>query len=94
MLPYCQAHDITVIAHTPLALGAFESGPEAEIIGRVAAEADRTPAQIMIRWLLEHERVVAPIPKTEWPARVDELCGAAGWSLAPEHRAALDAIGG
>ncbi len=93
VLPYCQANAITVIAYEPLALGAFESGPEAEVIGRVAAEAGKTPAQIMIRWLLDHEHVVA-IPKTERPARVDELCGAAGWTLSPEHRASLDAIGG
>ena len=91
VLPYCQAHDITVIAYAPLAVGAFQSGPGSDIIQQVATEADKTSAQLMIRWLLERHGVVA-IPKTERPDRVDELCGAIGWNLSPAHRAALDAI--
>ncbi len=91
ILPYCQEQDITVIAYAPLALGAFASGPGSDVIAQVGAEAGKKPAQVVIRWLLDHDRVVV-IPKTDRPERVDELCGAAGWSLSLEHRATLDAI--
>ena len=91
ILPYCQSNNITLIAHTPLALGAFQTGPAAEVIGALAAEVAKTPAQVMLRWLLDHDRVVV-IPKTDRQARVDELCGASGWTLDPEQRAPLDAL--
>ena len=91
ILPYCQANDITVIAFAPLALGRVITGPDAEVVRQVAAASGKTPAQVAIRWLLDHERVMA-IPKPERPARVDELCGAAGWTLTAEQRQKLDAI--
>ncbi len=91
VLPYCQAHDITVIAFAPLALGRVAAGPDATVIRQVAEGAGKTPAQVAIRWLLDHDNVIA-IPKTERPERVDELCGAAGWTLTAEQRQALDDI--
>jgi len=91
VLPYCQANDITVIAFAPLALGRVVTGPDAEVVRQVAEASGKTPAQVAIRWLLDHDRVMA-IPKTERPARVDELCGAGGWTLTADHRQMLDAI--
>ncbi|MDE2991873.1 MAG: aldo/keto reductase [Chloroflexota bacterium] len=91
VLPYCQANDITVIAFAPLALGRVVTGSDAEVVRQVAEASGKTPAQVAIRWLLDHDRVMA-IPKTERPARVDELCGAAGWTLTADHRQMLDAI--
>ena len=91
VLPYCQAHDITVIAYAPLALGRVVAGPDSAVIRQVADEAGKTPAQVAIRWLLDRDRVMA-IPKTERPERVDELCGATGWTFTAAQRQALDAI--
>ena len=90
-LPYCQAHDITVIAYAPLALGQFQSGRGSDVISQVATSTGKTAAQVMLRWLLDHERVIV-IPKTERPERVAELCGASGWTLDPHDRTMLDAI--
>lgn len=87
ILPFCQANDITVIAHTPLAKGEF-GGRGA--LTEVAEQTGRTEAQVLLNWVIAHEAVMA-IPKTGRVERVDEAVGAVGWSLEPEQTRALEA---
>ena len=53
---------------------------------------DRTPAQVAIAWILDHEEITAPIIGPDLPEHVDEVFGALDWHLDSEERAALDEI--
>ncbi len=90
VLPYCQSHEITVIAYTPLDRGQFD---ERRVTGlaQIAAETGRTWAQLLLNWVVAHDGVMA-IPKTDRVERVDEAVSAVGWSLTPAQRTALEAL--
>ena len=94
LLPFCQEHGITVLAHTPLDTGAlvrergFRRGDGADILQNVAAETGKTAAQVAINWCLSHANVVA-IPRSSRTAGVIENCASSGWSLTEEHLLAL-----
>jgi diketogulonate reductase-like aldo/keto reductase len=91
LLPWCQAHGITVIAYSPLArefqriLDCDPNGTLAEL----TRETGRTPAQIALNWCLGQAGVVV-IPKSNTIARTVENCGASGWRLSADQRQRLD----
>jgi len=61
----------------------------------VTALADRlgcTPAQVIVRWHLQHGTIV--IPKSTKPERIRSNADVAGLELSDEDMAALDALGG
>jgi diketogulonate reductase-like aldo/keto reductase len=58
----------------------------------IAERLGRTPAQVIIRWHLQHEIVV--IPKSVDPERIRSNADVGGFSLTDEDMAALDALGG
>ena len=58
----------------------------------IAARRGKTPAQVAIAWILDHEEVTAPITGPDLPVHVDEVFGALGWQLEPEERAVLDQV--
>jgi aryl-alcohol dehydrogenase-like predicted oxidoreductase len=62
------------------------------VIERIAAEADATPAQIALAWLLAQGDDIAPIPGTRRIERVEENIGAASVELTEAQLATLDAI--
>ncbi len=51
-----------------------------------------TPAQVILRWHLEHE--VVAIPKSATPARIAENFDVFGFGLSPEEMQRLDALAG
>jgi diketogulonate reductase-like aldo/keto reductase len=61
------------------------------IVG-IADRLGRTPAQVIIRWHLQHGFVV--IPKSVHADRIRGNADVAGFSLTDEDMAALDALGG
>jgi len=58
----------------------------------IAERTGRTPAQVIIRWHLQHEVVV--IPKSVHAERIRSNADVAGFALTDEDMAALDALGG
>lgn len=58
---------------------------------RIAERRGRTPAQVVVRWHLQHGIIV--IPKSSRPERIRSNADVAGFELAPEDMAALDALG-
>jgi len=90
VLEYCQATKVTVIAHTPLALANFGGHAGSGVLREVGLATGRTPAQVMLNWLVAQGGVIA-IPKTDRPERVAELAGSVGWELDDDQRRALDA---
>jgi 1-deoxyxylulose-5-phosphate synthase len=59
---------------------------------RIAAERGKTPAQVAIAWILDHEEISSIIIGPDQPEHVDENFGALGWKLSVEERVALDAV--
>ena len=58
MLNFCRAHDIAVQAYSPLTRGKRLREPR---LAEIAAKYHKSPAQVILRWNLQHG--IAPIPK-------------------------------
>ena len=58
----------------------------------IAAEADATPAQIALAWLLAQGDYIAPIPGTRRVARVEENTAADGVELSTEQVIRLNSL--
>jgi diketogulonate reductase-like aldo/keto reductase len=58
----------------------------------IAERLERSPAQVIIRWHLQHEVVV--IPKSVHPERIRSNADVGGFTLAEGDMATLDALGG
>jgi len=95
LLPFCQQHQITVIAHTPLDRGglvakSFLRRRQAmDVLQKVAEGTGRTASQVALNWCLSRPNVVV-IPKSDKTERVVENCEASGWSLTPQQVQSLD----
>ncbi len=63
-----------------------------QTLAEVGAQVGKTPAQVAIAWILDHEQVTAAIIGPDLPEHVEEVVGGAGWSLDPELRARLDDV--
>jgi 2,5-diketo-D-gluconate reductase A len=58
------------------------------VVRRVAEEVGRTPAQVLVRWHVQHGIVV--IPRSSRPERVRSNADVGGFELSDEQMAALD----
>jgi diketogulonate reductase-like aldo/keto reductase len=96
LLPYCQEHQITIMAYTPLDDGRLADPARVrqrqgrEALAHIAAEVQKTPAQVALNWCTAHANVIA-IPKSNRLERIAENCGASGWRLAPTQMQRLNA---
>ncbi|WP_067499577.1 aldo/keto reductase [Actinoplanes sp. TFC3] len=59
-------------------------------IGAIAEDLGRSPAQVMLRWQLQHGR--SAIPKSTNPKRIAENFDVFGFELTGEQMAAIDAL--
>jgi len=96
LLPYCFMNRVTVIAYTPLDDGRlatrsqFPSSPRMQALEMVAAQVQRTLAQVALHWCTSRHNVIA-FPKSNSLSRVVENCQASGWRLSPAQIQFLDA---
>src|SRR5262249_17993510 len=67
LLGFCRKHGIQLEAYGPVTQGKKLGHP---VVGEIAQRHKKSPAQIMIRWALQHETVV--IPKSADPGRIKE----------------------
>ncbi len=81
------ARGIVVEAYSPLGQG---SALGSETIVALASDHDVTPAQVVLRWHLQHGRVV--IPKTTSPERMAANADLDGFSLSPQELSAIDGL--
>jgi diketogulonate reductase-like aldo/keto reductase len=95
LLPYCQEHNITILAYTPLddgrlaAVSRFRHNQSLRVLQEVAAETHQTLAQVALNWCTAHPNVIA-IPKSNGVERTIENCQASGWRLTPAQLQRLD----
>jgi methylglyoxal/glyoxal reductase len=84
---YCHEHGIRLEAWAPLTRGRQFDHP---VIRAVAQAHHKTPAQVMIRWGLEHG--VVEIPKSVHRERIEENAQVFDFALTAEEMARLDAL--
>lgn len=87
LLDFCRRHGIVVEAYSPLTRGRRLRDPRLVEMG---AKHGRTPAQILIRWALQHGLVV--IPKSSRRKRQEENARVFDFALSPADMAALDGL--
>jgi diketogulonate reductase-like aldo/keto reductase len=95
LLPYCQKHDVTIIAYTPLddgrltAKSRWRRSQGMKVLEEIATQTHKTLAQVALNWCLSRPNVIA-IPKSDSVARTEENCRASGWRLTPAQVTRLD----
>ncbi|GEO86780.1 MULTISPECIES: aldo/keto reductase [Alphaproteobacteria] len=86
LLPWCQTHNIPVMAYSPIEQGRLIQHPE---LIRIAKVYQATPAQVALAFLLERDGVSA-IPKSSNLRRVRENRDAVDLDISDEDWAVLD----
>jgi aryl-alcohol dehydrogenase-like predicted oxidoreductase len=56
----------------------------------IAAEVEKTPAQVALNWLLQKPTITAPILGARTMAHLEDNLGATGWSLTPDQMTRLN----
>jgi diketogulonate reductase-like aldo/keto reductase len=85
LLDFCRREGIQLEAYSPLTKGERLNDPA---LKSVASEYSRTPAQILIRWALQHNLVV--IPKSADPERIKDNADVFNFNIVDEHMRLLD----
>lgn len=84
---FCQGQNILVEAWSPMARQAVTDNP---VLQELASQYGRTPAQICLRWELQHG--IVPLPKTTRRERMAENADVFDFTLTDEEMAAVDAL--
>jgi diketogulonate reductase-like aldo/keto reductase len=87
LLDACRQRDVLVEAYSPLGTGRHL---RKRTVKRVARQAGRTPAQVLLRWCLQRDLLV--IPKSTRQERIRENAGIFDFTLSPQDLAELDAL--
>jgi diketogulonate reductase-like aldo/keto reductase len=88
LLAYCRDHEIQLEAWSPLMKGRIIDDPT---LLSIAEKHHKTPAQVSLRWVLQHQ--VVAIPKSVHPNRIAENAGVFDFSLSEEDMSTLDGLG-
>jgi diketogulonate reductase-like aldo/keto reductase len=80
--------DVVVEGYSPLK-GTNLADP---VLTDIAARHGATPAQVVLRWHLEHG--IPVIPKSAQPARIAANINLLGFSLSPDEVASIDSLSG
>jgi diketogulonate reductase-like aldo/keto reductase len=87
LLEASRASEVALVAYSTLGTGRHLSDPAVtEIAGRLA----RTPAQVLLRWCVQHD--VPVIPKSTHRERIEENGQIFDFALTDEDMAVLDAL--
>jgi diketogulonate reductase-like aldo/keto reductase len=85
---YCEAHDIKVESYSPIMHGGEVL--EDPVIKRIAEAHGKSPAQVVLRWHIQHGLIV--IPKSVNPERIRENIAIFDFELALEEMEVIDAM--
>ena len=83
----CAEHGIVVEAYSPLTRGQRLDDP---VLGAIAKAVQRTPAQVMLRWGIQHGHVI--LPKSVTRSRIEENAALFDFTLDAAQLAKLDAL--
>lgn len=85
---YCQENGVSVTAYSPLGKGA---ALKIGLVQDLAGKYDKTPAQIILRWLLQKNLIV--IPRSTDPQHIEENFAILDWKLSSEDVESMNQIG-
>mmetsp|Transcript_29471 Transcript_29471/g.69305 ORF Transcript_29471/g.69305 Transcript_29471/m.69305 type:complete len:396 (+) Transcript_29471:326-1513(+) len=90
---FCQSHNIAVTGYSSLG-GSLEhdKAKTIEVLKRVAADHNRSIAQVMLRWGLQTGATI--IPGTGNPKYMEENLSVYGFELSDEEMASIEAVRG
>jgi len=83
----CASRDIVLEAYSTLGTGRHLSDPA---VAAIAERLGRTPAQVLLRWCVQHG--IPVIPKSTHRERIEENAQIFDFELSDEDMAALDAL--
>ncbi len=84
---YCADHGIGVEAWSPIAQGGVLDDA---VITEIAQRVDRSPAQVTLRWHIQHGYIV--FPKSTTPSRIAENFALFDFELTGQDMSALDGL--
>lgn len=96
---FCHESEIAVTAFSPLGAQSYfqlgmadqdESLLKHAVVNRVAAECDRTPAQVLLRWGIQ--RVTSVVPKTSRADRLKENLAVFDFELTDQQMASISEL--
>jgi diketogulonate reductase-like aldo/keto reductase len=83
-------HSIVTESWSPLARGGQGGLLDDPVITGIAGRHGRTPAQVILRWHVQHGLV--PLPRSVNPERIAENLDLFGWELTGDDMAAVDGL--
>jgi diketogulonate reductase-like aldo/keto reductase len=92
----CQERNIQVVSYSPLGTGTWSDIPSSSkpvadpVIKEIAGRHEVSPAQVILRWNLQHGWV--PIPKSENPARMRQNIDLQGFALSKAEMTRIDEL--
>ena len=92
VLPWCEGHDVAVVAYSPFGHGKFPGPhtPGGRVLNEIAEAHRATPRQVALRFLVRRPSLFA-IPKASTPEHAAENAGAGDLRLSEEEIARIDA---
>src|SRR5947209_578002 len=87
LLEECVRRDIVLEAYSTLGTGRHLSDPA---VTSIAEHVDRAPAQVLLRWCIQHG--IPVIPKSTHRERIEQNAQLFDFELSDEEMAALDAL--
>lgn len=87
VVEYCQQHNIAIEAWSPIAQGEVLDDPT---INEIAEKLSKTPAQVTLRWHIQHGYIV--FPKSSTPERIKQNFDILDFELSDEQMNAIDAL--
>jgi diketogulonate reductase-like aldo/keto reductase len=87
LLEACEQRSVVLEAYSPLGTGRHLNDPA---VTRIAEAAERTPAQVLLRWCVQ--RGIPVIPKSTHRERIEENAQIFDFTLSDEDMAALDLL--
>jgi len=90
ILPYCQMRRFLTVAYSPLVQGSVvDSERKMKNLCRIARRYSKTPAQIVLNWLISHDTVIS-IPQSADPRHIRENAEASDFDLSQEDLDIVD----
>lgn len=92
VLPWCEQHDVAVVAYSPFGHGDFPGPrtPGGRVLEQIAANHGATARQVALRFLVRRPTVFA-IPKASRAAHADDNAGAGSLRLSEAELDRIDA---
>lgn len=89
VVDYNKAHDILTEAYSPLGTGSLLAVPQ---INDIAAKYDKSAAQVLVRWSLQHGFL--PLPKSTHAERINQNAAVFDFELTDAEITTLDQLEG